>query len=376
MVERITVTLKNDQRISIYDINDTTVTEAFLELYNSFLDGKIDLERLNMAAYEFFNRIDGTPDASALQDAFFNNYGAIWRPFLDHHQYLHAEKVWEGALQPVLDWERQNSGHFIHKGTPFYFWGIIAILKGDLDKGFMLIHQAVSEDRRTQQTPLPGTPAFALVTLNYAKDDQAFRDWVQEQAQKLGIILQTYCTNYGRTLTLDDFRQRFLIYLANTNIDFVFSFVYVLAKLNQFHDIPAYTLKNDFASQMEINLLFGLTRVIDAALKVKNPQQWKFSDHIVFLSDRAQLGITQNQCGMINGRFNNDFDLTIRDLLTNASIFPTQQPPNIGNDIALAYGLRNHAAHNISSAPSIQENFDEILQRIFNMLFFTVETLY
>jgi hypothetical protein len=59
------------------------------------------------------------------------------------------------------------------------------LLRGDLDHGYLLIHQAVLEDIETSGQPRPNTPGYALVSLDYNRVEQAFRQWVMAQAEFL-----------------------------------------------------------------------------------------------------------------------------------------------------------------------------------------------
>ncbi|HYA39764.1 MAG TPA: hypothetical protein VEF34_00545 [Syntrophobacteraceae bacterium] len=364
--------IMSGQVFRLEDLDDA-INDAFIELHAAYLSN----QPLNWADFEgkanaFFNRADNT---AGLQDKFFTNFSVIWRSLLASGQLDAAEHIWQMALQPALSWESQNKGRFIHKGTPFYFWGLTSILKGDLDRGFTLIHQSVGEDCRTDAVKFPDTPGFAFATLNYVKTDQAFRDWVLFQVKKLSETIQTYSKLYNTLLTLDDFQKRFLT--NPPKVDTIFLFVYTLARLNRLQDVPAYALASDFAGQMEMNLLFDLALVIDAAIKAKNTASWKFIDHATYLSTKAGLEVSKEKFGEINGEFGNDFDRTLATILSGGFRFKDGSAlSGVENDIAITYGVRNHAAHNISSVPTIWKEFDNIKQRLFNTLFLAVEALY
>lgn len=355
---------------------DAPMDKAFLALYAAYLSNHpynwADFEK---AALEFFSGETGA-NASA-QDKFFTNFTIIWRRLFNSRRLDDAESLWEMALRPALIWESQHPDNFIHKGTPFYFWGGTSILKGDLDRGYALMHQAVEEDVRTTRDQFPNTPAFALVTLNYAKVDQFFRGWVLLQAELLIELIKTYCTSHGRQLSLDEFRNRFL--LIPPNRDTVSLFAYTLARLLRLQNLPGYALRSDFAGQLEMDLLFDIILVIDAAIKAKNPDdRARFRAHIAFLSDRAGLGIRQH-LSQLNTEFNrpNNFDSTLTAILDGSFRFNEGSVlSGLAGDLAIAYGLRNHAAHNVSSVSTIWERFSEIRQSLFNTLFLSVEVLY
>lgn len=73
---------------------------------------------------------------------------------------MRAELVWERVLQPALAWEHAHPGQFVHKGTPYYFWAMTAILGRDMDRGYLAIHRALEEDIRTHRQARPRGPSF------------------------------------------------------------------------------------------------------------------------------------------------------------------------------------------------------------------------
>ena len=48
----------------------------------------------------------------------------------------------------------------------------------------------------------------------------------------------------------------------------------------------------------------------------------------------------------------------------------------IENDIGIVYTLRNSAAHRIRDRPFMHENFKQIVDSLFNIIFLTIEKLY
>ena len=359
----------------VFSINslEPDIDKAFFDLHEAFSSNRAyNLADFEKATLAFF---DNTVSDASAHDRYFNNFTLIWRSLLNSNRLDQAEQLWAMALQPALAWEKQHQGSFIHKGTPFYFWGMSAILKGDIDRGHALMHQALKEDIRTSGNPSPNTPAFAFATLNYMKVDQAFREWVLQQAEFLNELLKAYCLAYTKKLLLEDFQSRFL---SNPpSLDAVFLFTHTLARLSRLDSVPKYALESDFAGQLQINLLFDITLVIDAAIKAKNPNHWQFIDHASFLSKRdSSLGLNKNQLQEINKAFK-AFDATLKALIEGT--FNLQDGSALstgGRDLAIAYGLRNHAAHNVSSAPTIRSRFADIRQSLFNILFLCVETLY
>src|SRR5713101_774922 len=365
--------LMGGQVLRINDLSPA-MNKAFIALHGAYLgDQPYDLGDFEREALAYFDQTAGNPSA---HDRFFNAFTIIWQAHLDRENLAAAESLWADiALRQALLWEKQNPGKFIHKGTPFYFWGMTAIIRGELDKGYALMHQALDEDARTSGLRIPQPPAFAFATLNYAEVAQTFRAWVLNLARFLDQQLTAYRTNTGGRLTLQDFNQHFL--LNAPSVDTIFLFSYCVGRLFFLARIPQHALMSEFAGQLETNLLFDIALVIDAAIRGKNPSEWKFRDDIALLSNRAKLALGRKQLGWVNRAMLKDFDATLSSLIMGSFRFRDGTAPgNLERDLAITYGIRNRGAHSVSSAPTLWQRFDDIQRAVFNALFLTVEVLY
>lgn len=358
-----------------YRIRDlgNTLNKSFLDMHSAFFgNGCCNLPEFEISALEFFSQHEADTNS---HDKFFNNFTIIWLKFLREGRYDKAESIWEIALSPPLKWEQNNQGKYIHKGTPLYFWAMTSILKGDLDKGYTLMHQALKEDIRTSGEQLPKTPGFFFATLNYLEVGQAFRAFVLVQAEYLSKLIESYSTNHARQFTLEQFQGHFLSNPPNP--DTVFLFAYTLARFLQLEKTPQYALLSDFAGQLEMNLLFDISLVIDSTIKTKNPNKWKFIDHMALLARRGNLDLNKRKLQKINSSFTNDFDATLKALVDGTFAFNDGSGLSaLGSDVAITYGLRNHGAHSLSSVSTIWMQFQRIKQGLFNTLFLAAELLY
>jgi len=347
--------------------------KEFLNLYAAYFGNQgTNWSTFETAAHQFFS---ATPPPSKKHNEFFNNFTVLWNNHLAARNFEEAESIWEMALGTALSWEKSNSPSLIHKGTAYYFWGVTAILRGDLDKGYALMHQAVEEDIRTTGQAAPDTPAYALVSLNFGKVDQAFRQWVLLQARFLDGLQNQYSLVYKRQFRLEDFKNKFLLTPPSTDIVFLFS--YAIARLLRLGDIPTHALQNDFAGQLQMNILFDLTLVIDGAIKAKNPGKWRFVEHAKFLSKRAKSPLNLNHLRAANGDFIKDFDKTLLSMLQGK--YKLAKGPALNKtqlDILITYGLRNRAAHDAASSPVIWNHYGGIERVLLNVVFMTVDYLY
>jgi len=344
--------------------------QAFIDLYGAFFGGTTaDWSRFEAAATRFFAESGVGP---AQHDSFFENFSIVWQRWMQAGRLAQAEELWKLGLRPALAWESGDANRRVHKGTPYYFWGMTAILRGDLDKGYALMHQAVEEDVITYGQDSPPSPAFAFATLDAMKPDQAFRGWLLDQAKLVSTFLDSYTRTTGRSFDLNSFQKRFL---ANgSNRDAAFSLAHALARLMNLVAIPDYARHSRFASQLQIQVLFDITLVIDAAIRPYNAPEWSFIKHAELLAQRASLTLKQIQLREVNGLFKSDFEGTLSGFLDERiTLSDGSVPKGLVRDICVAYGLRNYGVHQVTSAMSLPRRFDECAKRIFNVLFLSVE---
>jgi hypothetical protein len=357
----------------VIDVLGQPIDAAFDRLHAAYF-GQLPLpwEEFEAAALDFFDRTARNWNA---HDDYFNNFTVIWRTLLDAGRYEHSERIWQSALQPALKWEQMHQPQRIHKGTPYYFWSMTALLRGDLDRGYLLIHQAVREDIDNSGQSTPNTPGYALVSLNYNRVDQAFRQWVLLQAEFLNKLLDNYNTTYTRSISLEDVKHRFLD--AAPSIETLFLLTYTIARLMGLSNVPGYATLNPFAGQLELNILFDVALVIDSAIKAKNPTQWRFIHHAEHLLRAVGHALTHEQLGEVNGQFENAFDATVQSALEGNLMLPGGTIlDRVQSDIAICYGLRNNGAHNIGTASIIWNRYPEVQQAVFRTLFAVVDYIY
>ncbi len=362
--------LINNQPV-ILSVLGAPLEPLFERFYTDYFNQRpLPWGELAVAAREYF---DQHATSFGAHNDYFNNFISLWHLMMAAQLYVDGEHLWEQALQPALAWE-QATGQRLHKGTPYYFWAMNVIMRRDMDRGYLLAHKAFQEDVDSSGQPNPDTPGYAFVSLDPDKPDNAFRSWVVYQAQYLQQRLNGYNTTHGKNLTLPDVRQKFLMNPPTT--DTLFLFTYTLARLMNITESPEHTRTNAFAGQLEINILFDITLVIDAAAKKKDNQRY-FIDHAAYILAGAGHPLTaQPELGQINGLFVNDFDGTLLASLDGTLRIPGKALDRLQCDVALAYGIRNHAAHNTDTAPTIWNRFDEVQQALFRVLFVTIEHLY
>lgn len=312
-------------------------------------------------------------------DEYFGNFHDIWHIYLEMEQFKAAERLWGDVLDIVFQWETDKKK--IHKGTPLYWLAGTAILNGELEKGFTLMHQALEEDKRTHRIAIPKTPAFFFVTLNYEEIQQYFRHIVLEGSNFLRDRIRDYLVHMrncgGSNLSLTDFKSKFL---EQANIlDVVFYFVYSLFRAkHMLLDVKREWRQNALSSLLETSMIFDLCLIVEETIKEKDNTRYPpnqsifFSNRIDFLSQKAGINLDSAKLRSIRKDLDSDFVGTLVKLQNSKYALAN----GIEEDLVIAYAFRNFAAHSIESLKLLYEKFEAIFQRILNALFFSVELLY
>lgn len=369
-----------EQMFQIENLGES-MNSQFLKLHECHFSGRgFDLTKFRNETLFFFDQSEGNYHD---QDGFFNNFSIIWQVFLNQGRFKNAEHLWDLALNIAYEWKIKNQNKRIHKGTPYYFWGVTCILNGDLEKGFLLMHQALEEDKKSRQTKTPDTPAYSFVTLDYEKQDQFFRQKVEEIAKFVDEKLNIYRSLRGGTLTLPFLKSKFLEESALPEV--VFYFIFELFRLKKLLvEIDRRLTQNVFSSLLQANTILDFCIIVENIIKNQNKYQNKnlkqqtIKPLLEFLSSNSSLNLHKNDnLKNLNIDFGNDFSKTVQELIMSQHKFQdgsTLQP--IEEDLAISYGFRNFGAHKVEDQPVVYQNFDEISMRILNALFFSVEKLY
>jgi len=354
------------------------MNEQFQKLYNYYFSGKgFEHSRFQSESLHFFNHNNSSNDL----DSYFNNFMPLWQFLLQQGSFFYAEQLWEIAVSISKKWEeQQNQNRKIHKGAGYYFWAVTCILKEDLEKGFLLMHQALEEDRKNvNPANIQSTPAYSFVILDYEQQNQFFRKKVLEMAKFIEQKLNNYQNSRNGKLTMAEFKVKFL---QNPGlIELVFLFVFELFHLKKLLSENRQGLtQNIYGSMLMVQSIFTFSLLIDNIIKnkyiIQDPnKQQRFMDLLIFLSGKANLNLDKSKMQDINRMSTHDFHHTLDYLLNSHPLFKTKLQV-IEEDIAISYGFRNTAAHKIRDRPYIHLNFNEIVDRLFNVFFLAVEKLY
>jgi hypothetical protein len=351
------------------------VDEQFEFMYRHYCNNqKFDTNLFKESAMKFF---DENLDMK-VHERFFNNFTILWQILIKNGSFFYAEQIWQLAVQIVKEWEILNQSKKIHKGAAYYFWAVTCILKEDLEKGLLLMHQALEEDRQHRPNQFTDTPAYAFVKLDYKRQEQYFRNKVLEVAEFLEQRLKLYQSSRNGTLSLDQLKSKFL---DNIDVaDQAFLFVYELFHIKKLLSESKQGLtQNVYGSILMMHVIFIFILIIDNIIKQKyenkDVHKQDFINLLDYLSEKSNLTMDITKLRAISEKGNTYLEAIFSDLLNSRPIFRNKLTP-LENDIGIVYVFRNPAAHRIRDRPFVHDNFQQIIERLFNVFFLVVEKLY
>lgn len=360
---------------------DPEIDSALKQFYNN-LGEDITIDRLkhelNTLRGPYHAFLGRHPGDTALQDNFFNNLTPLWGGILGLYGF--DQVLWSEVINASFDWEEKSSPNRVHKGSPFYFWGVSAILQGQIDIGFLLMHKALGEDRIASAQPNPDWPAFKLVTLDSQSPQQFFKHYVDVLSNHLEYFLGAYRVRENSTFSENEFRKGLLAQASE--IEHSFLFTYSLAKLASLEEYPFEIKQSSFAGRLETDILFNFVLVVDSVIKHRYPAgMGRFVGFRELLNRALSQAIGLDVQGDELEHVKQQASATSVDTLLNALLdgsFLYQDSStrsSIGNDISICYLIRNSSAHYATPLQIIPHRFRELVQSILNVLFIAVEKL-
>ncbi len=352
-----------------------SLNTEFKKAYLFFQQGKFILDdSFKKALFEYLDA--HFRDHYSEHDNLFQKFNPFW---LEKNHTIKpfqlSDIVFEKIISLVHEWEETNSPNKIHKGTPYYFYGMISILKGEIDKGLLLMHQASNEDGNLGRDR---TPSKSFILLDDENPDQFFRPKVIEVVDFLNSLISSYNSTLTNSFSLDELRTKFL--LKNEFKEESFFFVYCIYKLDHLlNHINDKVKINKLASYIETNIIFDLCKLTEILLS-KIFTTGNFINKIdAFSRDSSiSLNLRQTNLRILNRERESNFGNTISALInrTFTHVDYINNPTDIEYDISLVYCLRNFVGHKIQDQIILRDNFNKIIQKIFNTIFFIIDKKY
>lgn len=344
------------------------IEEAFRRLF-----GVPDWNAFEKTAIDYF---DANPKDHDAHSKFFENFTPQWQQLCSVRMYADAETLWKKAIEIVNKWERK-SGSNIHKGTAYYFWGGTAILRGDIDLGFVLIHEALYEDINAESSggkPADTLPAWYFVILKDEEQNHFWKPLIQEVAIFLDARLADYNRDCSGSLDLSHLKTQFM--QNEKHREATFFFVYSIWKFKNDLNTISILANSSFSNLLLLDLSLNLYVVLEDILKSYYGNKKMLFQLIEEFSIAHDLDIhkcppqqKQKRSELVNEQFGKNPDVTISNALSYK--IPEYTPAQIA--LSIAPLLRNAAAHKLTSYPALQGQASKLLQLALNAIFTVIE---
>jgi hypothetical protein len=351
--------------VGLHDVGPD-LNRCFESLY---LTGRLPVADFRTAAFAYFDR---TPNPDPL--AF--NFAVASLP--NATATVSGTALWEFVLGLMHEWEEVHPGRRLHKGGAYYFAAIRDIVVGNLDRGFLYMHQAAMEDLATHGRGR--TPAKAFITLDPRMQNQAFKAQVEVYSAYLQRRLASYRKHRGGRLTLPDMRKRFDRHPQLREPLFVLAFA--VACLVQSGSPEMRRVRgSELARVVLAGTVLDLALVVEELLSDRYRGLLKgrpptFVPLAVEYANAHALAIGAS-LPSISAAFNRGFDRTMTTLLRGR--LPAHATGLVSKaelDLAVVVGLRNHAAHGVGRSTLVGDRFEILVRRTFFFLFAVIENCY
>lgn len=346
----------------------------FTALYNRHLHGgPFDEVAFRTAAFAY---LDAQHAAGQNPDRFFDAMTGLGIP--TPGTPVAWTGVWEWALAIAHDWEGAAPGRRVHKGTGYYFAGMRDIALGDLERGFLYMHQAAVEDRTSTGSPNPPRPAIWFITVDPRDPGQAYHDKVVEYEAVLDGFLSAYRSASRGGLDLVALRDRFTRY--PDLLDAFTTLAYVVARTTRLGDPRTQRIRaNPFAalilSQVSLQLCLVIEELLRRIITVTGAPT--FGKLLARMPTGHAMDLTVSEVSHLNGLFHpTTFDANVTLLLDGLPLPGIRAFTPRETDLAIAYAIRNKTAHGLERPATTTLEFDRIVPRLFYALFAVLESLY
>ena len=337
------------------------------------LFGAPDWDAFEKVAFDYFdqNRSDVNAHAN-----FFGHFTPQWHQLCLLGNLTAAEGLWHKVVMIARKWEKTSGGR-IHKGTPFYFWGGTALLNGNVDMGFLLIHEALNEDMFGEscgEVSAETLPAWCFVTLEDEKQEQCWKRLVNN----LSLFLDDRISNYNHRciMALDRVRFKSQFLQKRESREVIFFFVYSLWKFKHYLDTTQDLDGSSFSILFQLDAVLNLYVVLEEILKGYYGKDKSLYALIETFSKTHNLDITECPSGvkekridLVKRRFEADPDGAISDFLS----YSLSDYTPVQASLSVARLLRNEVAHSIRSYPALQGKASNLLQLALNAVFVVIE---
>lgn len=319
------------------------------------------------------DHLDRLPPGVA-PNAYFGYLGNECLP--ERKATLAATGVWEHAIGVVIGWEERNKTH-LHKGTGYYFAGVRDVARGNLDRAFLYMHQAAMEDLWPETSGVPDSPAGRFIIMDARQPIGQAHAFVARYEGHFDERLTAYHAAGRGSMDLAGFRNR--VHRNPTLLTPATSLVHLVARIlaNDGARLGP-IMANAFAPSLRAQLALDLCLLVEDVLQRQALRRLALGG-LIAQAKVQRVSLSTNDLGALNTLTDqpSKVDAVVADLLDNGratglgrSLTPREA------DFAVAYIVRNRAAHGGERATVLDARFDEVVRRLFFALFAALEDLY
>ena len=288
---------------------------------------------------------------------------------------------WRQILDIVNNWQENNDGIFIHKGTPYYFLAENYFLVGDLDSAFTYLHNALKIDEQTWQWEREGhVGAYSLSKM--IDDPYTQMNYLTKNHRKqLDGFIKKFNSEFG-DLTLEEVSNKFLKNEEKYHIIsyfFVFTFHSII---HHMHNLKLETPENYFSKVRSLDMIFNLCLIIDDILK--NRFLDSFPDDKKYISNGIHEYCKKFNFDYMtfqkNWKQERKFDRTnpnktIQLLLQKEEKYEGNSLPKEVFTLMLAHYCRNIGAHSLNENSFFVTQYQKIIDELMMGLFLAIKSI-
>lgn len=320
--------------------------------------------------------------AAYLATELYGIFAEFWEnELLKNGLYITGFSFWQELISITLNWESRNLPFKIHKGTPFFFLAYNCLLMSDRDNGFTYLYNAIEDDKRLPQLNYPqNSPAYLTATMS-DKPRNYMYPLIRDMRLRLSNFLIIFNSSNSQGLTLSEFDRKFLLEsdLSNTVYFFVYNFHFIFDyERNSNHLIR----QNEFSRLRVLDLFFNVGLVIDQVLRYSATKHGTTSTYIIDSLrwwSNQHLGISQTQLDTILGSQGLQLNQSPPDVVIPTLLqYITNPPQGIPKELStllVFYKIRNHGGHNLNQQLVLTQQYDQIMQVLFDALFLAVRSI-
>jgi hypothetical protein len=314
--------------------------------------------------------------AAGVVDHLFSGFTLGSIPLMQVGANNAASTIWIQVCREVWKWESAHPRK-IHKGTPYYFLGGVYLLSGNLDAGFLLVHNAIKEDVSLatvtgNTVAYKKAPAYMFASLIDDPHNFLF-DLVTEMKQEV----EKYILLYSPAIATFDFPTFSSKFLQNSRLEEEkFMFIYNLETLIQQGKLSAPELvDNEFSRLRNLDVIFNLCLIVDKVLQEHFGNDL-ISQNVIDLCREANW-INQNDLETVRTQigFNDPPDMIVPKLLSLNLQFNGSPLRLQVSCMLLTWRLRNYGGHNLKGQNIFVSHYWDIIRTLVFALFIAISKL-